>query len=413
MLLLCLFLPHCIQYIYYLFICSLSLMSGQDHIRAQGPTSHSIAHYMMFMFLFQAFYQDLFEMQSKLSQKCGKSKGHEEIFGELYFGRLIQMKGGNRFEMNVKKIVWKFNVWNVIFGKKTQQQLFDNLLQLLFQFPSSLVKMYCFLSWSQNCFGTMFYSALILRKSRWWLLRWKMMTCKHSGWKNAFWTWEWKRPLYCYFQIHYIYSQCLTEQKFVLHNAYHCSLTFYSSVHISTPQVHVSTSADPVAGMLACSENMFVHNNSKHGRRPTRKSESSDGKICSWTADTYIIIEFHLVSYYFVSFHVATWSWIVPKRESWRLLVHLWVVTMNSATFCEDIFMMITLAWQRRVFTSWAPTDNIIELVIAYYSFISLSLNVVFTVWHPRPIPLSVKEHNLCNAKIAAIQLWLVSLPNK
>lgn len=37
-------------------------------------------------------------------------------------------------------------------------------------------------------------------------------------------------------------------------------------------QVNVSSSPDPVAGMLACSDNMFVHNNSKHGRK-SRKVE--------------------------------------------------------------------------------------------------------------------------------------------
>ncbi|KAM7444916.1 Transcription factorCOE2 [Porites harrisoni] len=39
-------------------------------------------------------------------------------------------------------------------------------------------------------------------------------------------------------------------------------------------QVHVSSLLDPVAGMLACSDNMFVHNNSKHGRK-SRKVESA------------------------------------------------------------------------------------------------------------------------------------------
>lgn len=39
-------------------------------------------------------------------------------------------------------------------------------------------------------------------------------------------------------------------------------------------QVHISSSPDPVAGMLACSDNMFVHNNSKHGRK-SRKVESA------------------------------------------------------------------------------------------------------------------------------------------
>ena len=38
--------------------------------------------------------------------------------------------------------------------------------------------------------------------------------------------------------------------------------------------MHVSSSPDPVAGMLACSDNMFVHNNSKHGRK-SRKVESA------------------------------------------------------------------------------------------------------------------------------------------
>jgi len=42
-------------------------------------------------------------------------------------------------------------------------------------------------------------------------------------------------------------------------------------------QVHVSSSPDPVAGMLACSDNMFVHNNSKHGRK-SRKVESAYGE---------------------------------------------------------------------------------------------------------------------------------------
>lgn len=32
-------------------------------------------------------------------------------------------------------------------------------------------------------------------------------------------------------------------------------------------QVNVSASPDPVSGLLACSDNMFVHNNSKHGRK--------------------------------------------------------------------------------------------------------------------------------------------------
>ncbi|XP_022790525.1 transcription factor COE1-like isoform X1 [Stylophora pistillata] len=44
-------------------------------------------------------------------------------------------------------------------------------------------------------------------------------------------------------------------------------------------QVHVSSSPDPVAGMLACSDNMFVHNNSKHGRK-SRKLESSYAYPC-------------------------------------------------------------------------------------------------------------------------------------
>ncbi|XP_073241683.1 transcription factor COE2-like isoform X2 [Porites lutea] len=39
-------------------------------------------------------------------------------------------------------------------------------------------------------------------------------------------------------------------------------------------QVHISSLLDPVAGMLACSDNMFVHNNSKHGRK-SRKVESA------------------------------------------------------------------------------------------------------------------------------------------
>lgn len=43
-------------------------------------------------------------------------------------------------------------------------------------------------------------------------------------------------------------------------------------------QVHVSSSPDPVAGMLACSDNMFVHNNSKHGRK-SRKVESAYGRF--------------------------------------------------------------------------------------------------------------------------------------
>lgn len=41
--------------------------------------------------------------------------------------------------------------------------------------------------------------------------------------------------------------------------------------------MHVSSSPDPVAGMLACSDNMFVHNNSKHGRK-SRKVESAGGE---------------------------------------------------------------------------------------------------------------------------------------
>ena len=41
--------------------------------------------------------------------------------------------------------------------------------------------------------------------------------------------------------------------------------------------MHVSSSPDPVAGMLACSDNMFVHNNSKHGRK-SRKVESAYGE---------------------------------------------------------------------------------------------------------------------------------------
>ena len=47
-------------------------------------------------------------------------------------------------------------------------------------------------------------------------------------------------------------------------------------------KVHVSSLLDPVAGMLACSDNMFVHNNSKHGRK-SRKVESAYG-MCGCTA---------------------------------------------------------------------------------------------------------------------------------
>lgn len=39
-------------------------------------------------------------------------------------------------------------------------------------------------------------------------------------------------------------------------------------------QVNVSASPDPVSGLLACSDNMFVHNNSKHGRK-SRKVDST------------------------------------------------------------------------------------------------------------------------------------------
>ena len=42
--------------------------------------------------------------------------------------------------------------------------------------------------------------------------------------------------------------------------------------------MNVSSSPDPVAGMLACSDNMFVHNNSKHGRK-SRKVESAYGEL--------------------------------------------------------------------------------------------------------------------------------------
>ena len=43
-------------------------------------------------------------------------------------------------------------------------------------------------------------------------------------------------------------------------------------------QVNVSASPDPVSGLLACSDNMFVHNNSKHGRK-SRKVDSTYGEF--------------------------------------------------------------------------------------------------------------------------------------
>ncbi|XP_001634762.2 transcription factor COE3 [Nematostella vectensis] len=41
-------------------------------------------------------------------------------------------------------------------------------------------------------------------------------------------------------------------------------------------QVHVSTSVDPMYGMIACSDNMFVHNNSKHGRRTRSRADGNE-----------------------------------------------------------------------------------------------------------------------------------------
>ena len=80
--------------------------------------------------------------------------------------------------------------------------------------------------------------------------------------------------------------------------------------------MHVSSSPDPVAGMLACSDNMFVHNNSKHGRK-SRKVESAYG-------------EFLLIFFYYQSCSFS------PRRACIKVFSHIDVTHSTvMALFCN------------------------------------------------------------------------------
>ena len=63
-------------------------------------------------------------------------------------------------------------------------------------------------------------------------------------------------------------------------------------------QVHVSSSPDPVAGMLACSDNMFVHNNSKHGRKSRKVESAYGGSLLFLIIKAWHTIAVHTAQYY-------------------------------------------------------------------------------------------------------------------
>ena len=69
-------------------------------------------------------------------------------------------------------------------------------------------------------------------------------------------------------------------------------------------QVHISSSPDPVAGMLACSDNMFVHNNSKHGRK-SRKMESAYGEPFSYSLSNLGVFNYNVELLHFLALCVV------------------------------------------------------------------------------------------------------------
>lgn len=71
------------------------------------------------------------------------------------------------------------------------------------------------------------------------------------------------------------------------------SLKWCSGVYVCV-QVVVSTTVNVDGHVLAVSDNMFVHNNSKHGRR-ARRLDPSEGKVVQKKANVFIrcSVEFH------------------------------------------------------------------------------------------------------------------------
>lgn len=69
------------------------------------------------------------------------------------------------------------------------------------------------------------------------------------------------------------------------HPAQNVALFRVSEVLSLAAQVVVSTTVNVDSHILAVSDNMFVHNNSKHGRR-ARRLDPSEGKMCTAAHET-------------------------------------------------------------------------------------------------------------------------------
>lgn len=101
-------------------------------------------------------------------------------------------------------------------------------------------------------------------------------------------------------------------------------------------QVHVSSSPDPVAGMLACSDNMFVHNNSKHGRK-SRKVESAYGRFLFKCDEIKEINQNINNMLSFISNHAKTLSVVIFMLQMLSVLsnIMLLIVLKYLFVFCS------------------------------------------------------------------------------
>lgn len=80
-------------------------------------------------------------------------------------------------------------------------------------------------------------------------------------------------------------SSSKTEISQIVPSCANAALCCVSEVLSLAAQVVVSTTVNVDSHILAVSDNMFVHNNSKHGRR-ARRLDPSEGKTCTAAHET-------------------------------------------------------------------------------------------------------------------------------
>ena len=91
-------------------------------------------------------------------------------------------------------------------------------------------------------------------------------------------------------------------------------------------QVAIGTSPTLDSSLLAFSENMFVHNNSKHGRR-TRRPDPAEGKILLKNTSLHTFIYLHtIIQEIFFSWGVCFASTCYKSCIPIRRLCDRWIV---------------------------------------------------------------------------------------